>query len=71
MLCRPEDTMCTSLVHHEPLDCCENCEAPVGKECAAQVFQQKPEIPPAALSKDMMVDVAPEELVEHDVTGHG
>ena len=59
--------MCTSLVDHDLLHRCENCEATECKSCAAQVFQNNREMPPAALSNYIIICYTPKELQEHDI----
>ena len=68
VLCCPEDLICEADVEHDPLTCCERCVAPVCTECSKQLFQRKPQMPPAALANDMMIYYAPSELYEFNAT---
>ena len=61
MLCCPEDTKCRRRCTGTP-QLCGDCEVPVCSYCARFVLSEEPSLPPAALSNDLMVFYAPEEL---------
>ena len=66
--CTPEDIVCFASVDRDVKIGCDKCEAPVYNGYSSTLFQQKPEIPFAALSNDMMILHAPEELYQHEAT---
>ena len=68
----PEDIQCVRLGDvpqcHSSKICCEQCRAPICKECANCIFASKPSVPPAGLSNDMMIYYAPSILYTENVT---
>lgn len=68
ILCCPEDKRCSNTVPQHRHEFCSNCEVPLCCHCASHVLQKQPEMPPAALSNDMLIFYAPRELYEDQVT---
>ena len=72
VLCCPEDVQCVRLgdapQSHSSKVCCEQCRAPICRECADCIFAPKPSVPPAGLSNDMMIYYAPSILYTENVT---
>ena len=72
VLCCPEDIQCIRLGDvpqcHSSKICCEQCRAPICKECANCIFASPPSVPPAGLSNDMMIDYTPSILYTENVT---
>ena len=68
----PEDVQCVRLGDapqcHSSKVCCEQCRAPICRECADCIFARKPSVPPAGLSNDMMIYYAPSILYTENVT---
>ena len=64
VLCCPEDVKCgcDDIAKHGPTVCCDQCEAPICKECAEHIDARKAALPPAALSNDVMKFDGPVEL---------
>ena len=57
VLCCPEDVICGRLDGHghSSTECCDDCSAPICKECAHDLDGEVPSLPPAALANDMMI----------------
>ena len=64
ILCGPDDVHCEGEARHSPFTCCTSCVAPMCTECRSKLVKRKPELPPAALTNDMMMYYAPAELYE-------
>ena len=70
ILCCPEDVQCARLEgnEHRKNECCDQCVAPVCKECFVHLDSSKPKLPPPSLANDMMVFYPPKMLYEQKVT---
>ena len=72
VLCCPEDVRCSRLGDtqecHSSNVGCDQCRAPLCRECADCIFKPKPPVPPAGLSNDMMIFYAPSILYTDNVT---
>ena len=63
VMCCPEDRICSDKACVQGKMICAQCEVPLCAQCRDDVYQERgPVLPPAALSNDMMVFYAPEEL---------
>ena len=69
VLCCPEDMKCSRVggKAHSKLDCCEDCLAPVCKECCKSLDAKSPSLPPSSLCNDMMIYYAPSILYTEKV----
>ena len=70
VLCCPEDVQCARLDNNEHAkgECCDECIAPVCRECCLQLNQAKPQLPPSSLANDMMIFYPPKMLYKEKVT---
>jgi len=69
ILCCPEDRRCERDGCLDESVCCPSCEIPCCDECDRALRNPRnPEMPPAALSNDMMVFYAPREVYTQKVT---
>ena len=61
VLCCPEDVQCARLENNQPAkdECCDECVAPVCKECSIDLNTAKPKLPPSSLANDMMTSYPP------------
>ena len=66
----PEDVKCCRLDGHDhySTECCNDCMAPLCKECERDLDGKDPSLPPAALANDMMIYYAPTILYARKVT---
>ena len=63
VMCCPEDRKCSRDSCKSGRVICNECQIPLCAQCRGHVYQEPaPALPPAALSNDMMVFYAPEEL---------
>ena len=67
-LCCPEDVHCSGESRHSRFTCCPFCVAPVCIECQTHICKRTPELPPAALTNDMMIYYTPTEIYELNAT---
>jgi len=70
VLCCPEDMSCNRVggTAHCNLECCEDCVAPICKECKTSLDAKTPSLPPSSLCNDMMIYYAPSMLYKDKVT---
>jgi hypothetical protein len=68
ILCCPEDRICQKPGCTQHTECCDQCELPCCRECAAYLDAQEPSLPPMSLTNDMMIFYAPRELYTMEVT---
>ena len=70
VLCCPEDAQCVLLERNEhgKHECCDQCVAPVCRECSSHLYASKPQLPPSALANDMMIFYPPFSLYKEKVT---
>ena len=53
LLCCPEDVQCPGVdgIHHSKQECCENCVAPVCRDCIFDLRGPRPKLPPSSFVK--------------------